>query len=128
MKRDDIIRSLADNPNLSGVPVEQLEWLVDQSELAQYKSGEFVFKKDDPANQMFIILKGVVRLYFLQKGAKKDFRLLERHAVSGEHDRADTEGVQFVDDTLCGLGVDIEAFLVHEADTTAEDAAAVAAC
>jgi len=39
-----------------------MEWLVDQMKRERHKAGEVLFKLDDPANALYVILEGSVRI------------------------------------------------------------------
>ncbi|WP_247232563.1 ATP-binding protein [Telluribacter sp. SYSU D00476] len=70
----DILQELIKNENLATVPEPQLQWLVDQGEIIHLQDGDYVFKKDDPVDYLWIVLEGRMRLYHVQNNEQ---RLLE---------------------------------------------------
>jgi signal transduction histidine kinase len=79
----DLLKALMENPSFQGVPEEQLQWLIDNSECRDFEEGEFLFKKGDPADHMMIILSGKARAYALQNNQKRDLFELEPPDISG---------------------------------------------
>ena len=53
-----LVDRLALHKTLQGVARSELEWLVANGELRRYEAGEFLARKDEPLDQMFILLSG----------------------------------------------------------------------
>lgn len=53
---------------LSTVPEDQLNWLIEKSEILTHQVGDYLFKKGDPANSMYILLEGSYRIQFDRNG------------------------------------------------------------
>lgn len=70
----DIVQELITNENLKSVPEPQLRWLAEQGELIHLQDGDYLFKKDDSVDHLWIVLEGRVRLYHVQNNEQ---RLLE---------------------------------------------------
>ena len=54
----DLIDRFALHRTLQGVPRVELEWLAANGELRRYEAGDFLARKDDPLDEMFILLSG----------------------------------------------------------------------
>jgi signal transduction histidine kinase len=83
MKREQVFQLLSENPNLSSVPKAQLDWLIEHSAISILGPGEFLFKRDEPADNMIIILKGRVKVYLPQGKSQKEMGILEKDEISG---------------------------------------------
>ncbi len=79
----DLLKTLKENPSLQEVPEDQLQWLIDNSERRDYKEGEFLFKKDEQADHMMIVLSGKARIYAIQNNQKRELFELEPPNISG---------------------------------------------
>ncbi len=53
---------------LSNVPDEQVQYLIDQSEIVEIPQDGFLFQADVPANYMTFVLEGHYRIFMVQKG------------------------------------------------------------
>jgi signal transduction histidine kinase len=63
--------------------VEDLEWLVDRSEIKDYPVGSNVLKPGQPADRLFVILQGEILIYFVRNGQRQEITNLEPGDVSG---------------------------------------------
>ncbi|NOK86059.1 MAG: cyclic nucleotide-binding domain-containing protein [Chloroflexi bacterium AL-W] len=79
----DILQALQEVPELSQVPKEQLQWLLDHSELLTYEAGALLFKSGEIPQNMFIILGGRIRIWFEQLGKAREIGSLEKGDISG---------------------------------------------
>ena len=68
---------------LQEVPVEQLQWLIDNSESRILPQGEFLFQPGMPINAMHIVIDGRIRMYMLQNNEAREFVVFEAHAITG---------------------------------------------
>jgi signal transduction histidine kinase len=67
-------------PDLAEVPDEQLQWLIDNSELRHFDTGDLVFKKGDPIDNLVVVLDG----YFEYKVERNNQFRSVGEARSGE--------------------------------------------
>ncbi len=70
-------------PDFINVPDEQLQWLIDKSDIQAFKQGEFIFKKGDAVDTLSIILEGVVDIKFEQNGNYKVIDQITKNGISG---------------------------------------------
>jgi signal transduction histidine kinase len=68
---------------LAEVPADQLQWLIDNSELRSAPEGEYVFRAGDPITGMYIVVSGRIGLYYLQKSEIIEMNVLGPKEVSG---------------------------------------------
>lgn len=54
VQREELVRV----PAFTGLPDDQLDWFLSQSQEVNVKAGEVVFRQEDPADAMFIALEG----------------------------------------------------------------------
>ncbi len=74
---------LQEIPDFSNVPSQQLQWLIDKSEIQTYKQGEFIFKKGDTIDQLSIILQGKIDIKFEQNGNYKVIGQIKKNGIAG---------------------------------------------
>lgn len=79
----NLIAQLKKSPSLEHVPEEQLQWLIDNSEIRNIGEGDFLFRKGEPADHMLIILAGKARVYILQNNQKREMFELEPPDITG---------------------------------------------
>ncbi|MEL6845240.1 MAG: Crp/Fnr family transcriptional regulator, partial [Bacteroidota bacterium] len=77
----DFLLRLQQIPDLSTVPADQIQWLIEQSEILELDIGEHLFKAGDPSDYLFIILEGKLRIYFPQQ--RREMLLVEENAITG---------------------------------------------
>ena len=65
------------------VPVEALQWLIDQSEIITLAAGEQLFKPGDHINYLYIILEGKLQLKLQQGKQLRDGMMLEKGTITG---------------------------------------------
>lgn len=68
---------------LSQVPEDQLQWLVDQSEQFSLKQGEKLFRAGDPVDRMLVILSGSFSIQIQQAGQFRLVSKVEAPVVTG---------------------------------------------
>src|SRR3569833_942946 len=68
---------------LQDVPLDQLQWFIDNSDVYEVPDGEFVFKNGDPMKGTHILLEGRVKMYLLQNNEMRDQVYLEVQAIFG---------------------------------------------
>ncbi len=78
-----ILSQLKAIPDLSQVPDEQLQWLIDHSELREFQAGERLFGRGDFSQHLFIILEGRIRIWFEQNGTSREMGRMEKDEITG---------------------------------------------
>jgi len=68
---------------LKDVPVEQLQWLTDNSEHYELEDGEYLFKTGDPSKGTTIIVSGRVRVFVKQSGGDRQIGFFEETHITG---------------------------------------------
>ncbi|WP_421829328.1 sensor histidine kinase [Larkinella sp.] len=79
----DCLTELKNNPKFTGVPEEQLLWLVDRSECREYPADTMIYKPGDPTDHFLIVLKGHIRFYLIQQGQQQELRVSEDGSLEG---------------------------------------------
>lgn len=80
---NDILAELQKIEDISNVPAEQLQWLLDQSECKTFAAGDFMFQPGQPSDYMYIILSGKVRVWLEQNGSTREVGRLEKGDITG---------------------------------------------
>ena len=68
---------------LKDVPLDQLQWFLDNSEQYIVKEGDFLFKEDDPIKGTHILVNGSFKVYFTQGTGIRDLGIFENKEVTG---------------------------------------------
>ncbi len=68
---------------LESVPDYELQWLIDHATFQTYKEGEYVFKKGDAADEMYILMEGRVLFYLEQNGQRRDMGEAKKGTLTG---------------------------------------------
>lgn len=68
---------------LSEVPDEQLQWLIEESELIDYELDSYLFKPGDPINKLLIILEGNIILKVQQGNQFRVVGSFDKQTISG---------------------------------------------
>ncbi len=79
----DVLSILTSIDELAKVPEAQLQWLIDHSEQSNLAPGDYVFKKGDPADHMWILLEGVIHVNFTQNNQTKRVGTFKQGTISG---------------------------------------------
>src|ERR1700761_9189817 len=69
--------------SLADVPTDQLQWLIDNCECRTAPDGEYIFRIGDPVKGAYIVVKGKVKLYYLQKQEIIEVGILGPKDISG---------------------------------------------
>jgi len=77
------LSQLQENPVIGHLPEDQLNWLLDKSEIRCLQPGDKAFSPGDPTDHMFIILEGKMRLWMDQNGTSREIGRMEKGDVSG---------------------------------------------
>lgn len=78
-----ILPILKSIPDLAGVPDEQLLWLIEKSSCQSFEIGDFLFKKGDPMDQMYIILKGAFVIKIQQNNQFRTIGTFDEKTITG---------------------------------------------
>jgi signal transduction histidine kinase len=73
-----LVEQLKTMNDFAGVPDEQLQWLIDRSEVRCYETGETLFKRGDAIDEMYVFLTGSMIIRIEQNGQFRE--LLEQKA------------------------------------------------
>lgn len=68
---------------LQDVPVAQLQWLIDHSDMVELAAGDYLFRPGVPHTGTYFILSGRVRLYNLQHDGANELAIFEPKSISG---------------------------------------------
>jgi len=68
---------------LKDVPAPQLQWFIDNSEYITIPPGDCLFEEETPSDRTLIIVKGRIRLYWMQGNEAREVFSLEPKAISG---------------------------------------------
>lgn len=68
---------------LKDVPVEQLQWLVDNSTQDTIPAGEYLFRTNDPIASTTIIISGRIRAFRLQNQEAREMATFEPKSITG---------------------------------------------
>ncbi|HLL43179.1 MAG TPA: ATP-binding protein [Segetibacter sp.] len=68
---------------LQDVPLDQLQWWIDNSNIRTLAQDEFLFKAGEPANGTHVIIKGRVRLYLPHKNSVRILGFTEEKDITG---------------------------------------------
>jgi signal transduction histidine kinase len=68
---------------MEGVPLDQLQWIIDNSEHQELREGEIVFRTGDPVKGTYIIISGKIRLFMMQQKEMREVSVLQAGDVSG---------------------------------------------
>jgi signal transduction histidine kinase len=63
MSEAELVERLVALPALSGIPREELEWLVERGEFVSFEVGDAVVRKDEPLDRMLIVLSGHIAVH-----------------------------------------------------------------
>jgi signal transduction histidine kinase len=80
---DATIQDLKIVPAFSDLPEDVLQWLLGKCTFTCLQPGEYLFKKNNPTDNMHIILDGKVEMYFEQNGQRQAIGMLEAGAITG---------------------------------------------
>jgi signal transduction histidine kinase len=70
-------------PDLKNVPQDQLEWLLTKSGTIELNAGDFLFKKGDPIDYMYIVIKGRIEIKLEQNGQYRHIAFMEPLSIGG---------------------------------------------
>lgn len=79
----NLIDELQAIPTFNGLPEDELQWLIEHSLIRELEEGEYLFKKGDSADHMWVILQGKVQLLFEQAGQLLPLNSIHKGEISG---------------------------------------------
>ena len=79
----NLIPALKKVRELSEVPEDQLAWIGEEGELLTFQNGDFLFKKDDPMNYLFIIFQGRFNIKVKQGSQFRNVGVFEPYSITG---------------------------------------------
>jgi signal transduction histidine kinase len=65
------------------VPLDQLQWMIENSEHVEMPEGSYFFKSGDPVRGAYVIISGRMRLYVLQNREMQEINVLMPGDISG---------------------------------------------
>jgi signal transduction histidine kinase len=68
---------------LKEVPLDQLQWMIDNSTITEIPDGEFVFRSGEPMKGTHVLLSGKIKMYLLQNNEMLDVLYIEMEAIFG---------------------------------------------
>ncbi|MGB0177599.1 MAG: cyclic nucleotide-binding domain-containing protein, partial [Owenweeksia sp.] len=68
---------------IAHVPEEQLQYLIDKGKQRELAADDFLFRKDEPSDNMTLILSGRIRIYTLQKNQSREIAIVEKGDITG---------------------------------------------
>lgn len=74
------------------IPDNQLQWLLENSEVVELKDGDIFFKKGDPVVQTHFILEGRISFRVEQAGQFREMAVVEQGAITGTLPFSRTKG------------------------------------
>lgn len=74
---------LQSNEAFKDVPLDQLQWLIDNSEHQDLQEGNYFFRSGDPAKGTYVIIRGRMRLYIMHNREMQEINVLMPGDISG---------------------------------------------
>lgn len=69
--------------SLHEVPLEQLQWMIDNSAILEVPDGDFLFKTGEPMKGTHVMLEGRLKMYLLQNNEMRDMIYIEKETIFG---------------------------------------------
>ena len=76
-------QQLREIPDFLNVPDQQLQWLIDKSDIEMFTQGEFLFKRGDATEHLSIILEGKIIIKLEQNGNFKVVGEISKNGIAG---------------------------------------------
>jgi signal transduction histidine kinase len=77
------VKDLQEIEFLQEVPVDQLQWLIEESEHYIVKAGEFILREGDPITKMLILISGTAELFRTQNNSRLSITHLHKGSITG---------------------------------------------
>jgi signal transduction histidine kinase len=68
---------------LNDVPIEQLQWLIDNSAQYVVAGGDFIFKPGSPIDTTLFVISGKIKLYIMANAEARQVIMMEPGAITG---------------------------------------------
>lgn len=68
---------------IKDVPVEQLQWLLDNSTLVELEEGDHLFNQGDPIKGTYLVISGKIKLSIKQNNELREITNFESKAITG---------------------------------------------
>src|SRR5260370_1330045 len=69
--------------SLKEVPLDQLQWLIDNSTVFEIPDGEFIFRANEPMKGTHVLLDGRIKMYLMKNNEIRDLIYQEKEAIFG---------------------------------------------
>ncbi|MCI4670877.1 MAG: ATP-binding protein [Bacteroidia bacterium] len=79
----DILSILQSNEDIGHVPVEQLQWLIDNSTCKEFKVGDPLFIRGTESTHMFVMLSGRFRIWLGEANNTRELARIETGDITG---------------------------------------------
>ncbi len=79
----ELVSFLKSTEELRHVPIVELEWLVERSDIFHESVGNLLFQKGDDLPYLLIMIKGKVRAFTVQNGGQRELSIAEAGAITG---------------------------------------------
>lgn len=83
MQEASILNELKAFSTFQNLPEEHLQWLIDHSDVLTLKAGDHLFKKGDPVDYMYMILKGSLELKMPQGNQFRHISTIDKGDITG---------------------------------------------
>jgi len=68
---------------LKEVPLDQLQWMIDNSTVTEIPDGDFIFRAGDTMKGTHVLLEGRIKMYLMQNNEMRDVLYIEKEAIFG---------------------------------------------
>jgi signal transduction histidine kinase len=68
---------------LKDVPLEQLQWMIDNSTVYEVPDGEFIIRAGEPMKGTHVLLEGRLKMYLMQNNEMRDVLYIEKESIFG---------------------------------------------
>ncbi|EOR94287.1 two-component sensor histidine kinase [Arcticibacter svalbardensis MN12-7] len=68
---------------IKDVPIEQLQWLLDNSTLVKLEEGDYLFNQGDPIKGTFVVISGIIKLSIKQNNELREITNFESKSITG---------------------------------------------
>ncbi|GGB18654.1 MULTISPECIES: ATP-binding protein [Mucilaginibacter] len=68
---------------LANIPDDQLQWLIDKSEILTFEDGEYLMEPGQDLTGPHFIIEGNMRFFMMQQGSRRDYTMVEKGSITG---------------------------------------------
>ena len=79
----EILSLITEFEDLKNAPESSLKWMINNGEIREYQKGDHLFKKDEIADHLHLILSGCIRFYGTMGKQKREFARNEGGLITG---------------------------------------------